>query len=660
MIFGADYYPEQWTPKDWEEDIRIMKEMGLTSVRLAEFSWALMEPKEGKFDFSFYDRILDLLQKNGMTAILGTPTATFPPWLVKKFPDIIQERDGIKRTVGTRRQACFSSPNYKKATTKIVTAMAKHFGNHPIVVGWQIDNEIGHEGSDIDHSQTSLKAFREWLKRKYKTIKTLNEVWGNVFWGVLYDSFDEIPVPGPHVASNFNPSMIQDFYRFHSDTIVEFVKLQTQILRKFSVGRPLTTNLYPSPFLPIVDMAELSSYLDYVSWDHYPTWGEQEEPFPHPFVSAMLQYSRGLKNLPFTVMEQISGFQGHDLLGYLPAPGQIKLWTKHSIIHGSNAIYYFRYRTARFGQEQLCYGILDHDKEKTERYFELQKGIEEISEYAEDFTEELFHAEVAVVHDIENARNWKHQPISTGLKFSPVSWSQVGYDIEMATWFAGMNVLNVNTHFRPASKIDFKDYKIIILPMYTMVNEAVFERLEMFVRNGGILVLGFRTGAKDLNGWMNDSQIPGPFAEMAGVRVRKFEAVGNQKVKFKFRVFPGVCSKICEILEPTTAEVWARYTDKRKFYKGKPVITSNSYHKGRVIYVGASLEPLGFMLLYRRILKEAKLPFTFYGPNVEKVFRKGRKNDYEILINHSGKKVPAGFRILNPYEVRVQTVPKKK
>ncbi|EMO05593.1 beta-galactosidase trimerization domain protein [Leptospira interrogans serovar Icterohaemorrhagiae str. Verdun HP] len=52
-----------------------------------------------------------------------------------------------------------------------------------------------------------------------------------------------------------------------------------------------------------------------------------------------------------------------------------------------------------------------------------------------------------------------------------------------------------------------------------------------------LLVLGFRTGAKDLNGWMYDSQIPGPFAEMAGIKIRKFESVGNQKVKFRFVFF---------------------------------------------------------------------------------------------------------------------------
>lgn len=161
MIFGACYYPEQWNPKDWDEDLKIMKEMGLSSVRLAEFAWGIMEPKEGKFDFSLFDAVLKKIQEHGMTAILGTPTATFPPWLYKKFPEIVQvSKEGIVRGIGTRRQACFSSPAYKKATERIVTAMAKHFGNHPAVVGWQIDNEPGHEGSDVDYSPLALKNFR--------------------------------------------------------------------------------------------------------------------------------------------------------------------------------------------------------------------------------------------------------------------------------------------------------------------------------------------------------------------------------------------------------------------------------------------------------------------------------------------------------------------
>ncbi|EQA43952.1 beta-galactosidase [Leptospira broomii serovar Hurstbridge str. 5399] len=653
MRFGADYYPEQWTPKDWEEDLRIMKDMGLSIVRLAEFSWGMIEPKEGKFDFSFWERILDLVGKFDMKVILGTPTATFPPWLARKYPDVMQVRDGIQRTIGTRRQACFSSLNYRNAVIRVVTKMAQSLGTHPTVIAWQIDNEIGHEGSDIDHSDTSLRAFRLWLKNKYKTIKNLNETWGNIFWGVLYGDWNEISIPGSHISANYHPSMIQDFYRFHSDTIVAFVKLQAKILRTHSPERKLTTNLYPSPFLPIIDMSELFEDLDYVSWDNYPTWGEQEEPFPHPFISAMHQYNRGLKNKSFTVMEQISGFQGHDVLGYLPAPGQTKLWMKQAIAQGAEQIVFFRYRTARYGQEQLCYGILDHDKSLTERYFELQTGILEILPEASDFASESFPAEVAVLHDIDNARNFKHQPVSAGLKFSPVPFAQVGYDVEMATWFAGLNILNVNTHFLPANKTDFFKYKVIILPLYSMIDDQVVDNLRDYVKNGGTLVLGYRAGIKNKNGWMLDSQAPGPFQAMAGIRVRKFEAVGNQRVKFRFRILPGTCSKICEIIELDTAEVWAKYTAGNKFYTGMPVITCNRFGKGSVIYIGASLHPTSFMLVYRRILRRAGVPFTFYGPNVEKVFRKGKTKDYEILMNHSRKRSFAGLKLLKPFEVRI-------
>ncbi len=658
MIFGADYYPEQWTPADYDDDIRLMKDMGLSSVRLAEFAWGLMEPREGKYEFDFFEKIIDRLGEAGISVILGTPTATFPPWLAKKYPDILQERDGIRRTIGSRRQACFASANFRRASEKIVTAMARKFGKHPNVVAWQIDNEIGHEGSDIDHSDTSLKAFRIWLKKKYKKIDELNRRWGASFWGIVYNTFDEIPMPGRHVQSGFNPSMKLDFYRFHSDTTLAYVKLQTKILRKHSPGRKLTTNLYPSPFLPVIDMAAIADELDYIAWDNYPVWGDMEEPYPHPLVSYMHEYVRGLKDQSFTVMEQICGFQGHETLGYLPAPGQTALWTKHAIAHGANNIYYFRFRTARFGQEQLCYGLLDHDKEPTKRSLELSDAIEELNPIADDFVDEPLPADAVVVHDIDNARNLKIQPMSKGLRFSPVPYVDVGYDIEMGTWFSGLNVLNVNAHVRPASHVDLSQYKLALLPLYWVADPEFVHHVDAFVRNGGVLVLGYRAGLKDLDGWMHDSQVPGPFTEMAGVRVRQFEAVGEQKVKLRFRALPGAGSKICELLEPTTAEVVARYTDKRKFYRGQPAITRNEYGRGVVYYVGTSLTPISNLLFYRRVLREAQIPFRFLGSQVERIQRKGKSRDYEILMNHSGKPAFAGFTRLKPYETKITPKPR--
>ncbi|WCL49552.1 beta-galactosidase [Leptospira sp. GIMC2001] len=660
MIFGADYYPEQWTPKDWEEDIKIMKGMGLSRVRLAEFAWALMEPKEGKYDFSFFEKIMDLMYKNQIGVILGTPTATFPPWLYKKYPGIVQvSREGIVRIIGTRRQACFASKDYLRATERIVNAQTKKLGNHPALVGWQIDNEIGHEGSDLSYSPNALSGFRIWLKNKYKSLKDLNHSWGGTFWGLIYNDWNEIPIPGNHLASGFNPAMIQDFYRFNSDLVVHFVNLQTKIIRKNSPGIPITTNLYPSPFLPITDMSEVFEDIDYVSWDNYPVWGPQPEPFPHPLVAATLQYSRGLKNQSFTVMEQFSGQQGHDTLGYLPPPGQIALWMLQAIAHGADQIIFFRYRTALFGQEQLCYGILDHGKQLTHKYFELQKAISDIQEMANDFASEEFPADVAVISDIDNSRNYKHQPLSEGLKFKPAPFANVGYDIEMATWYAGLSILNVNSHFRPSSKINLEDYKVVVLPLYTMFDEEFVGKIEEFVRNGGTLILGYRAGIKEKNHWMLPERTPGKFREMAGIEVEKYDSVGTDIIKMKFRLLPGKCGKFCEILEPKTAKPIAWYNDSRKFYKGSPLATVNSYHNGRVYYIGASLAPESFVLLYRRILRESKIPFTFLGSKIERIFRKGKKFNYEILMNHSMKSTWAGFTRLPPFGYKIKRIEKE-
>lgn len=659
MIFGVDYYPEQWTEKDWDEDITIIKNLGVSSVRIGEFMWSLIEPQEGKFDFSFLDVILDKLLQANLSVVLGTPTASIPPWLYTNYPEAVQTSiDGIERIVGTRRQGCFSSKEFWKASERIVTTMAKRYGNHPAIIGWQVDNEPGHEGSDLSYSRSSLKRYRKWLKSKYKSIQNLNYTWGNVFWGSVFNNFEEVPLPSRHVASNFNPSMIQDFYQFSSDMLIQYIDMQVGIIKQYTKNQYLFTNLYPSPFLSVVDMKRLVQKLDFVAWDNYPVWGNQKEPYPHPFISFCLEYSRGLKNQNFIVAEQFAGMQGHEIVGYLPAPGQIGLWMMQSIAHGAKELYFFRYRTARFGQEQLCYGILDHGKEITSRYKEIKVSIQKIQEYVDDFVNEEVTASVAIIYDIDNVRNLKHQPISEGLKYSPVHFAKVGYDLEMVNWYAALNVLNINTHVISSNSIELHKYKILILPLYIVITREFIEKLEAFVKNGGILILGYRAGMKDNNGWMIDKVPPGPFASMSGVQISRFEAVGNDMVKLKFGLLRGKCSKICEIVEPISAKVIARYNDKKKHYSGEAAITMNQYQKGLVYYVGTSLTPKTFIIFYNKVLKKAGIKTHFKGKSIERIFRKGKLRDYEIILNHSSSNKWVGFKRLKPFEFRI--LPLKK
>ncbi|HEX2955059.1 MAG TPA: beta-galactosidase, partial [Bacillota bacterium] len=190
MRFGVDYYPEQWARERWQSDLQRMKAMGFSVIRVMEFAWTLLEPEEGRYDFSLFDDFISEAQSQKFQIILGTPTATFPAWLYEKNPRIVQTHpDGSQEDFGTRRQACLNAPDYLEAALKVVQAVGKHFGDNPTVTGWQIDNEVGHEGSDHCVCPNCQEAWHRWLKKRYTTIDALNKAWGTVFWGTTYTKF---------------------------------------------------------------------------------------------------------------------------------------------------------------------------------------------------------------------------------------------------------------------------------------------------------------------------------------------------------------------------------------------------------------------------------------------------------------------------------------
>ena len=90
MKIATAYYPDHWPDERWERDAQLMKEAGLSFIRMGEFSWHRMEPKEGRFDFDWLQEAIQLFGKYGIKSILCTPTPTYPAWLHMKYPDIHQ------------------------------------------------------------------------------------------------------------------------------------------------------------------------------------------------------------------------------------------------------------------------------------------------------------------------------------------------------------------------------------------------------------------------------------------------------------------------------------------------------------------------------------------------------------------------------------------
>jgi len=174
-LLGAAYYPEWWPRAEWEADFSQMQELGINTVRMGEFAWSKFEPAPGKFDFAWMDQAIETAGRHNIHAILATPTASVPPWLYQQYSDVLSGNQNGPYSYGGRKGYNTNSSHYLDACTRIVTAMAEHFGHNPGVIGWQLDNEPGFPFQEYD--PVTEKAFQAWLEKRYGTLDELNKVW---------------------------------------------------------------------------------------------------------------------------------------------------------------------------------------------------------------------------------------------------------------------------------------------------------------------------------------------------------------------------------------------------------------------------------------------------------------------------------------------------
>ena len=241
LLYGGDYNPEQWPEETWLEDVALMREAHVNLVSVGIFSWALLEPEPGVYDFGWLDRIIDLLWENGVAVDLATPTAAPPAWLVREHPEILPvTRDGVRLEFGSRRHYCPSSPVFRKATVELVTQLAGRYANHSAIAMWHVGNEYGCHVPAC-YCQTSAEDFRTWLRTRYEEIEGLNRAWGTAFWGQRYRGWSEIEPPR-RTPTSVNPTQALDWARFSSDALLACYEAERRVLAELAPGIPVTTN----------------------------------------------------------------------------------------------------------------------------------------------------------------------------------------------------------------------------------------------------------------------------------------------------------------------------------------------------------------------------------------------------------------------------------
>ncbi|MCD6291142.1 MAG: beta-galactosidase [Anaerolineae bacterium] len=624
--FGVDYYPEHWPQERWETDARMMQEAGINTVRLAEFAWSYLEPQPDHFDFDWLDRALDILHVHGIQAVLGTPTASPPPWVMATYPDAYRVLpSGQRQTYGNRREYCPNHPGYRERSRIITQAMAEHYANHPAVIGWQIDNEFG----DRCYCSTCQAHFHTWLQRKYGSLEALNTAWGTAFWSHVYTEWSQIPVP-LETGGAPNPGLALDYDRFMSDSYVRFQQEQIDILRQVCPDHFITHNFMGLHY-DRINYFDLAKPLDFVSWDNYPRLAWRLE-MNVPAASRAIEHDtmRGLKGKNFWVMEEQSGSGGGQTVGITPRPGEIRLWTYQAIAHGADAILYFRWRTSRFGTEQYWHGVLDHDGQPRRRYREIQSIGMELQRIGDQLAGAETKAQVAIILCYDTRFAFQIQPNHPNFRYPEL----------LAGYYNAFHQRNVSVDIVPPTA-DLSRYKVVIAPALYILPENVAANLRRYVENGGLLLTTARTGVKDEHNAVVNMPLPGPLTELCGVEVEEYEALpADIDVPLQLSL-PGGSSDLatharlwCDVLHPTTAEVVARYD--AQYYMGHPAITLNRVGRGQVLYVGTfGDERLQEALVEWSIATSGLSPALNTPAEVEAVEKWQKDKRLLFLLNHA-------------------------
>jgi beta-galactosidase len=651
MYFGADYHPEHWVypyagtaeqPESrWEIDADFMVKAGFNVVRMGEFCWGLCEPEEGKFDFSWLRRVMDVMQKRGIKVVLATPTAAPPIWLAKKHPDIlpINERGEVLHE-GTRRAYCMNSDVYWEYAKTIVRAMANALGDHPQLIAWQIDNGIGGHNTEASFNEQSAKDWHAWLEAKYETVERLNESLGLRFWGQVVTEFSQVPMPKIAPTAH-NPALLLDWMRFCSDTCVAFIRCQADILHEITPGVPVTTNL--RALTRKFDHFDAAQVLDFVSMDSNATIKTRAAENACEVDMLRSLKKEGIRTPDgdngIWVIEQKAGHVNWQEVNSLVRPGVVRLFTYQTISRGASGVLYFYFRQPRIGSEKFYGGVLNHNGRGENRIFKEIASIgEEMKLLAPVLKNSRVVAEVCILysHDNDFAMKLPGQP---NKNFS--------YRDHIQLFHTALHDRNIPVDFaRPTE--DLSRYKLVIAPSLQMLAGGEADLLKLYVQNGGTLLATCNTGLYDEHHIAPDDGFPANCTDLFGIEVAEFDPLpSGEENHLTFKAsFPAShlhpARLWCDLIEVKEAQVLASYA--KDFYAGRAALTINDFGLGKAIYLGTVSHQHFYYDLVAWLRQLCNLyPLLKVPDTIEVSMRQKEDQKIYFLLNHQASPVRLHF-----------------
>ena len=621
LRYGGDYNPEQWPREIWLEDIALMRDAGINLVSVGIFAWALIEPREGEYDFTFLDDILGLLHEAGIDVDLATPTTVPPAWFWKKYPDAHPvTREGLTLGYGSRGMVSPSSPEYRRAAAAITEQLAARYSHHPAVALWHVHNEYGAPISE-DYSAYSVLAFRRWLQRRYSTLDALNAAWGTLFWGQTYGEWDEIDAPRVS-ATVVNQTQRLDFARFTSDALLECYTAERDILKRHNPAIPVTTN-FMATNCPSIDYWKWSREVDIVANDHYLV---AERLDNHVLLAMDADLTRSLAGgRPWILMEHSTSGVNWQPRNIAKRPGELARNSGGHLARGADAILFFQFRAARYGAEKFHSAMLPHAGAKTRVWREVVDFGADLSRLTEVLGSTV-SARVAILWDIESF--WAHD-----LEWRPSV--ELDHRERVVAYYTALYDLGVTIDFAHPHD-DLSGYDLVLSPSLYLADRTTSRNIADYVQEGGTFVASYFSGIVDENDAVYEGGSPGALREVLGLSIPEFLPLYSDQV---VALDNGAsASGWADDIELEGADARVRYTDGPA--AGGPAITRNAYGSGAAWYVSTRVDGGELAELVRTFLDDAGVPLAS-STGLETVVRRGPDADFTFHINHSDGDIAA-------------------
>jgi beta-galactosidase len=570
LYVGTNYHPhDDKNPEKIKRDIQLMKDAGFKVVRMGHLAWDSYEPSDGKFDFAWFDKVMDLMNNAGIKVILDIAIRPAPIWLHHKYPSMnIVDANGNVLYPNHRYMVDVGDPMYQQYALRYTDMLTKRYGKHPALLAFGIDNESG--DGPISYSQTVKERYIVWLKRKYITIDSLNKAWATQRWSRRINQFDEIGLP---VSGSINgaPERMLDFRRFISDEVNQFL---FKVINKVHTNAPnafVNTNAWYYSAMKYFDYSSIaySGKMTREGCGFYPgnslttNWGVMGALF-------------GISRIQF---ESTNPFWCTEFTTMTAVPNSIRKSAYATLMYGNQMVCGWTWQSMHSGEEQYLEGMLDWDGIPNRKYDEYKKIAAEFKKIEKYFPYKL-QAEVGLAFSF---------PSQIASAYFPER-----HDEQLQACADLFYYRNIDARVVEISKSAL-NYKLLFIPGVAVMDDKTANKIREFVKNGGTVVMTGNSAIVDETGKVFASTHPGKLNDVFGIRVAGYEETESLN-EISAKSFKGkklevtykgkeinTASERFDVIESKGAEVLATITSLDKDY---PIITSNKYGKGTAIYMG--------------------------------------------------------------------------